>query len=454
MSDTPLPATVTTSLSWIEQQRFKSGLCHLCGNKIYVVNSQKPHPANSDTPFNGNLKPMTIKGSVRNGRCLLCYPLNEDTLSPTKKRTKYETSCHPDSIPTPSTRSHLQDNLDTKPFPRKVNGEQKPGVTNDDKPTTGPQTAPIADIARSRATPIPQLTAYPTTALIECTEIFSPYAKKTPSSKVNTESDTSSQSKPPKPSNTKTNNMDNIDPIPFSIKDRIGQRYEGVITKGTKVKGFGKFKLNTEGGWVNVYEGEFTNGVFHGKGKLSERNNTVVYMGSFKDGGSHGHGSCNFENGEEYVGEWFQDKRHGFGVSRNLIDDTEMYAGEWQFDGWHGQGTLVFPNGSGTYQGGFRAQKLEGEGCFLFSDGSVYRGQYKDDKRDGKGAMLYPGGTRYEGEWKENWRSGDGALHYPNSDVFQGKFSNDKQHGEGCLSRFEGSKEKQTWIDGKLSQDI
>lgn len=439
----PTPNTIN-SLSWIEQQRFKSGLCHLCGNKIYVVNAGQANSFNGDTPFFGNLKPMTIKGSVRNGRCLLCYPLHEETLSPIKKRAKHEPiECLP--TPSPHFKYHANE-LDTKPPPKNTAPDQKQNISHQKKPPVDSDSNPIAEHVRSTATPIPMLNAYPTTALIELEShgIFSPAPRQT-----HTDAVTGGGKEP----TTKIESPAKQDPIPHAIKDRTGQLYEGHITKGTKEKGFGKFKLNTEGGWVNVYEGEFTNNLFHGKGKLSERNNTVVYMGSFKDGGSHGHGSCNFENGEEYVGEWFQDKRHGFGVSRNLIDDTEMYAGEWQFDGWHGQGTLVFPNGSGTYQGGFRSQKLEGEGCFLFSDGSVYRGQYKDDKRDGKGAMLYPGGTRYEGEWKENWRSGTGSLHYPNSDVFQGKFSNDKQHGEGCLNRFEGSKEKQTWVEGELSQD-
>lgn len=43
-----------------------------------------------------------------------------------------------------------------------------------------------------------------------------------------------------------------------------------------------------------------------------------------------------------YDGEWFEDKKHGFG-QRQYPDGTK-YKGDYLDDSRNGQGTMVFPN--------------------------------------------------------------------------------------------------------------
>ena len=64
----------------------------------------------------------------------------------------------------------------------------------------------------------------------------------------------------------------------------------------------GKGKLSCEEG--NVYEGEFYQGMFQGEGKLIWENGDV-YTGQFKEHMKHGQGHLIFQNGDEYKGQFY-----------------------------------------------------------------------------------------------------------------------------------------------------
>lgn len=61
-----------------------------------------------------------------------------------------------------------------------------------------------------------------------------------------------------------------------------------------------------------------------------------------------------------------------------------------------------------TYAGEWKRGIFQGEGFYLWKDGSNYRGSFADNFRDGQGVMVYGGGeekTRvYDGEWKRGNR--------------------------------------------------
>ena len=115
-------------------------------------------------------------------------------------------------------------------------------------------------------------------------------------------------------------------------------------------------------------------------------------------------GTFTFPSGNEYVGEWKDDKRHGHGASTFV--DGGQHVGEYK-DGK--------PNGHGTY---------------TWADGDKYVGEYKDDKRHGHGTYIFgPGefeGDKYVGEWKDDnpWE----GIEYSASGKVQGTYSN----GEWC----------------------
>ena len=51
-------------------------------------------------------------------------------------------------------------------------------------------------------------------------------------------------------------------------------------------------------------------------------------------------GTVTFDNGEKYVGEWKDDKKHGQGKTIFATGDT--YVGEWKDNKGHGHGTFSY----------------------------------------------------------------------------------------------------------------
>ena len=64
-------------------------------------------------------------------------------------------------------------------------------------------------------------------------------------------------------------------------------------------------------------------------------------VGSFKDDDIYGpaKGKVTYANGDTYVGEWLDSKRHGQGTYTFANGDT--YVGEWLDGIQHGQGVLT-----------------------------------------------------------------------------------------------------------------
>jgi hypothetical protein len=53
----------------------------------------------------------------------------------------------------------------------------------------------------------------------------------------------------------------------------------------------------------------------------------------------------------------------------------------------------------------------DGEGKFLYPDGSIYEGQWKSGMRFGRGKYTYANGDWYDGNWKDNKKDGHGVYH-------------------------------------------
>ncbi len=79
-------------------------------------------------------------------------------------------------------------------------------------------------------------------------------------------------------------------------------------------------------------------------------------------------------NGNKYVGEWHNNKRHGIGTY--TLANGNKYVGEYRDDKWHGKGTLTY------------------------TDGSKYVGDWRDDKFHGYGILTYANGDEHVGEWQ------------------------------------------------------
>ena len=58
----------------------------------------------------------------------------------------------------------------------------------------------------------------------------------------------------------------------------------------------------------------------------------------------------------------------------------------------------------------------EGNGIFIYPDGSKYEGQWKAGNRCGQGKYLYANGDWYKGNWKDNLKDGKGVYYHKQTD--------------------------------------
>ena len=77
----------------------------------------------------------------------------------------------------------------------------------------------------------------------------------------------------------------------------------------------------------------------------------------------HYSNGCIWPNGEYYVGDWKDNKRHGQGT--HYYEGGERYSGDWRDDKWNGYGTKYYADGD-RYTGNWKDNRKHGEGTFYF----------------------------------------------------------------------------------------
>tara|TARA_B100002019_G_C21219570_1_gene573941 strand:- start:767 stop:1291 length:525 start_codon:yes stop_codon:yes gene_type:complete len=105
-------------------------------------------------------------------------------------------------------------------------------------------------------------------------------------------------------------------------------------------------------------------------------------------------GTYTWAEGDQYVGEWKDDKRHGQGTY--TWADGDQYVGEYKDGKKHGQGTYTLANGN-HYVGAFKDDKRHGQGTFTWADGDQYVGAWKDNKKHGQGTYTWADGGQEVG---------------------------------------------------------
>ncbi|RLN86964.1 hypothetical protein BBJ28_00012975 [Nothophytophthora sp. Chile5] len=167
---------------------------------------------------------------------------------------------------------------------------------------------------------------------------------------------------------------------------------------------------------------------------------THIYEGAVRRGKFHGLGTLHvrlaFARGE-YVGEWKDGQRHGYGIDR--LDNGELFEGYWSHDRHHGAGELVLADGS-RYEGLFRRGLWHGLGVRTLANGDRISGDFRDGFLDGAGVVAFADGRHYDGAMRRTRCHGRGVLTFPNGDRYEGPFEDDEPHGEGSfISRSAGS---------------
>jgi len=139
-------------------------------------------------------------------------------------------------------------------------------------------------------------------------------------------------------------------------------------------------------------------------------------------------------NGDEYTGEWLDNKKHGKGTQR-WKKTGAIYDGDWKCGKRNGFGTLSFPAAEGgylrVYSGGWKNDKRHGYGTNFYSAEEYYEGEWYADKRSGWGRMYYADDSIYEGEWYNDQRSGQGMLRLADENRYEGSWKTDKKNGPG-----------------------
>ncbi|XP_017549058.1 MORN repeat-containing protein 3 isoform X2 [Pygocentrus nattereri] len=135
-------------------------------------------------------------------------------------------------------------------------------------------------------------------------------------------------------------------------------------------------------------------------------------------------------NGDQYTGDWLDNKKHGKGTQVWKRAEV-MYDGDWKFGKRDGFGTLS------------RCLPLSSDYV------RVYSGEWRNDKKEGFGTQFYSASSWYEGQWVGHQRSGSGRMYYPNGDIYEGEWLKDKPHGQGILTLANKNKYEGSWKDGK-----
>lgn len=150
----------------------------------------------------------------------------------------------------------------------------------------------------------------------------------------------------------------------------------------------------------------------------------VVYEGEWSYGGRHGKGKCTYAIDTVYDGDWVNDKMHGKGKMK--YKTGAVYEGEWKRNSRHGKGKMNYPDGR-TYEGQWMSEK-HGKGTMKSDNGDIiYEGEWKGGKKHGTGTHKLKNGEEYTGEWKAG-----------------------EKHGAGTFKEADGTEHKQAYIDGEL----
>ena len=81
--------------------------------------------------------------------------------------------------------------------------------------------------------------------------------------------------------------------------------------------------------------------------------------------------------------------KHGFGTWKSVSSFGEEYSGDWFEDKFHGKGTYNWPDGR-HYKGEWKDGKMHGYGEMKYDDGCRYEGHYANDKPHGHGIYYWP----------------------------------------------------------------
>ena len=178
---------------------------------------------------------------------------------------------------------------------------------------------------------------------------------------------------------------------------------------------------------LNLFESEDDKNVEDTQEKSEDDKNEVKtinienegrYIGEIKNGLRHGKGKMIYSNGNIYEGNWLNDLFDGKGnyLHKKYGQNT---SGDWE-NGYLIKGRIVFMEGL------LNNEEYIGELIYSFFGYPVPHG---------KGTYFYINGDKYVGEFVDYKKEGKGIFTWANGDSYCGQWENDEYHGEGILKK-------------------
>lgn len=238
---------------------------------------------------------------------------------------------------------------------------------------------------------------------------------------------------------------------PDGTKVKVGE-FSGELRRGMEIesKNVSKVQMSDEKISYDIKEGCYRNAhsvVFHQAfGFIGQTKKGIPYglccwlkgaryEGEYKNGLPHGKGSYRLENGDQYEGNLNQGRFDGFGVL--ICQDGKKMEGTFS-NACLSEGTITLPNGE-IQKGSFNEEFQLIKGEVIYPNGDVYQGDFYNGEGQGKGRMNFSDGSAYVGNFKNGKPYGEGELINQNKTVSRGLFKEGKLTGEALVTKADGT---------------
>lgn len=137
-----------------------------------------------------------------------------------------------------------------------------------------------------------------------------------------------------------------------------------------------------------------------------------------------------YGNGDRYEGDFINGMYHGKGVF--IWANGERYEGDFFLNKRTGRGIYLWPSGE-SYEGDFVDGKLNGWGIYTWPDGSYYEGEFVDNLRTGKGTYVWSMDDHDKGKLKNNKYGGRFIFLWPRINLELNDYFSGTLHAKGFL---------------------